>query len=585
MEGNISSAYSWGKNKDGELSVGSNRDFFNPQAVKGMKNKQIEWISSGGQHSACIDSEGNIYICGSYLHGKLGIEDLTTISVVTFTAIKSLQGKKVKQVACGDYHTLCVLDDGAVYTWGGTLYNKLGHRSNTGRGSSKPGLVTNLKGKNIIYVDCGDFHSLALASDGKVYSWGGGGVHYNKGQCGHGHTNDIDDPMLITALKNKDIVQISCGGYHSLALTNNNELYSFGSGEHGECGCGEFLDTSLPQQVLFPWINKAKDDQYGDIIQISGGGHHTLALTTTGLVYSFGFASHGQLGLHNTTNSCTPQLVTDLRSQSIKCITAGWNHSLVLSSKGDVWACGYGFFGQLGLGNDESQTSFKHVKTLGNKNIKKIFAGGNHSWVVIDTSSPIREDYDVPSPLSEDQDSSGLSPSRFDAGLSFQNSVQSSPHSEYSITIIYSNIKFCHRFINYTLKEASLEIGKARAEEYVHEMYVIENGIQCHRIQEDDSIIELKDDIEEIICPGGQCFFTCALVCDPSKNIPSLNWTNSGEYTEKIVTKLSFQLLTNNTETVLSEWARFFIAKVGKHCKNIPSFFELRPFGFYNELT
>ena len=113
---NEPTTFAWGKNKDGELSVGSNKDSYLPIPAKGVKNKNIVHVSSGGQHSACIDNQGRLYICGSYLHGKLGIEDLTTISLQAFTLVPSLKDYIVIQVACGDYHTLCLLEDGSVYT-------------------------------------------------------------------------------------------------------------------------------------------------------------------------------------------------------------------------------------------------------------------------------------------------------------------------------------------------------------------------------------------------------------------------------------------------------------------------------------
>jgi alpha-tubulin suppressor-like RCC1 family protein len=87
-------------------------------------------------------------------------------------------------VACGDYHTLCLLENGKaiklskgrIYTWGGTLHKKLG--KNTG---GKPGLIQSLEQKNIIYVGCGDFHSAALTDNGELYTWGGGGKFLNRG--------------------------------------------------------------------------------------------------------------------------------------------------------------------------------------------------------------------------------------------------------------------------------------------------------------------------------------------------------------------------------------------------------------------
>jgi len=91
--------------------------------------------------------------------------------------------------------------------------------------------------------------------------------------------------------------------------------------------------------------------------------------------------------------------VKDLLSKPLAAVAAGWNHSLVLSERGDLFACGYGNHGQLGLNDKESRTSFTHVADLGAKNVYKIFGGGNHSWVVIDDILPVRENYRPPSPV------------------------------------------------------------------------------------------------------------------------------------------------------------------------------------------
>jgi alpha-tubulin suppressor-like RCC1 family protein len=73
-------------------------------------------------------------------------------------------------------------------------------------------------------------------------------------------------------------------------------------------------------------------------------------------------------------------------------VAAGWNHSLALTDEGDLYSSGYGLNGQLGLGDKESKTQFTYVQSFANKNITSIFAGGNHSWVVIDDAVPINKD-------------------------------------------------------------------------------------------------------------------------------------------------------------------------------------------------
>jgi alpha-tubulin suppressor-like RCC1 family protein len=581
--------FAWGKNKDGELSMGTTKDILTPKSVKGTKDRLFHMITSGGQHSSAIDNTGKLYICGSYLHGKLGLEYLTSVAVLSFTQVTALKDKVVTQVACGDYHTLCLLEDGTVWTWGGTLHKKLGQRG--GRELNKPGMVSGLKGQNVIYVDCGDFHSVCLTSDGKIFSWGGGGSFFNRGQCGHGHNQDIENPSIIMALKDKFVTQISCGGYHTLALTETNEIYAWGSGLYGECGFGDFLNTSTPRLVLMPWVKKPGDDYFGLVSQISAGGHHSMVLTDRGYIFSFGFGSHGQLGLRSTVNQCEPQWVKDLRNKPIKMIATGWNHTLVLTYQGDIFACGYGSFGQLGLGDDESRTMFTHVSALGAKKVERIYAGGNHSWALLDPAMPIRPDYEPPSPIP----SECTTPTR--SGASSPNRTRSeSPFGisriermelpvqrpEYVLQVAYTDVKYCHRFVRFRLKKATIEDGKSKAEEFVHEMYMAETGVQYHRIQEDDEIIGISEENSEVVSGGDGFTFTCLLVCDPNRNsppVPSSEFT--GEPSQTIVLMKPSQLTSSPVQTALSEWIRVFLQKVGSFCQDSPKFFELRPFGYF----
>lgn len=62
-------------------------------------------------------------MCGSNLHDKLGLENITVGSKKTFKPVTLLANIKIRQVACGDYHTMCLTSDGIVYVWGGSLHN------------------------------------------------------------------------------------------------------------------------------------------------------------------------------------------------------------------------------------------------------------------------------------------------------------------------------------------------------------------------------------------------------------------------------------------------------------------------------
>eukprot|EP01017_Pseudomicrothorax_dubius_P028781 TRINITY_DN3446_c0_g2_i8.p1 TRINITY_DN3446_c0_g2~~TRINITY_DN3446_c0_g2_i8.p1 ORF type:complete len:445 (+),score=87.98 TRINITY_DN3446_c0_g2_i8:39-1373(+) len=396
---------SWGKNKEGELSHGGTKNANVPTYVRGLRNKEIKTLSAGGQHSAVVTVTGELFICGSALHGKLGIEDLMMTNITRFQPVPALKGMIVREVACGDYHTLCLLETGVVFAWGGTLHKK------TGQKGGKPGPIRGFENKKVVHIGCGDFFSAALTDKGELYTWGGGGYHFNKGQLGHGHLNDIETPEMVKFFKEKKVAKFSCGGYHMMALTVDNELYGWGSGMYGEGGFGEFADSTHPRKVKINFNAKAiaqfcerpdlREDQLQKIrfADFACGGHHSLILSTTGHVYSCGYASHGQLGLKNTTNHCEPQLIASLINKKVIQIAAGWNHSLVLTSTLDAYACGYGLFGQLGVGDEESKTTFTHVSSLAGKRVNRIFAGGNHSWVMLDYNNTDIENYVLPSPL------------------------------------------------------------------------------------------------------------------------------------------------------------------------------------------
>jgi len=105
-----------------------------------------------------------------------------------------------------------------------------------------PRVVELLSDAKIVQISCGDAHTVALSSDGKLFSWGGGGC----GQLGHPDTQlmpkDEDGcpyqpkPKLISALKNMQVKQIACGKAHTVAVLENGHLYSWGAGACGQLG-------------------------------------------------------------------------------------------------------------------------------------------------------------------------------------------------------------------------------------------------------------------------------------------------------------------------------------------------------------
>ena len=113
--------------------------------------------------------------------------------------------------------------------------------------------VKGLDGIGIVKISCGDYHAAAVDSNGDLYTWGGGKTNqFSKGQCGHGNTEFQQNPKRVEALAHKRVAKVSCGAFHTLVLTEDQQLYTFGSGVYGECGHGEFGDVHTPKKIEIP---------------------------------------------------------------------------------------------------------------------------------------------------------------------------------------------------------------------------------------------------------------------------------------------------------------------------------------------
>ena len=426
--------YGWGKNTYGEIGVGTKENVLIPSPIKTFQSQIITNISSGGKHSILITDEGKLYICGSNMFGLLG--NNASNEVVTnqkyqnkFKIMNYLEesGEFITQVACAEFHSLCLNQEGQIFAWGGNLHNKLGQ---TGALLGQPLKIPSLINKKIVSIACGDYHSCALTSNGELYTWGGGGS-YNRGQCGQGNLKDIDTPKKVDFFKNNRVVKVSCGGYHTIVLCENGNLYGFGKGEYGQCGYGDSQDTPTPKLVKFnskmvayyerESIKQENREEFNppltlknntknelndtsvkiDIKDIKCGGEHTIILSSFGRIYTFGHGYTGQLGLGNNKNYCTPIIVMSLAKKTVNQIAAGWSHSMILTSEGNLYVAGCGKYGELGLTKNDNlnRYNFTLVRTASKLNITNIYAGGHHSWIITDNIAPEKMDFEMPSPL------------------------------------------------------------------------------------------------------------------------------------------------------------------------------------------
>ncbi|NLH98444.1 MAG: cadherin-like domain-containing protein, partial [Chthonomonadales bacterium] len=298
--------------------------------------------------------------------GQLGHGDVASRTVPT--EVTALSGYTVVALAAGHSHTLAVTSDGKLWAWGLNSYGQLGLGDLAQR--RDPTQVTFFSGRTVTAVAAGTAHSLALTSDGKLWAWGRN--YY--GQLGVGDTTDRSTPVEVTALAGQTITGLAGGGGHSLALSADGKLWAWGANAWGQLGLGDNADRSGPIEVA------AFSGQ--TIRAIAAGSEHTLAATDDGTFWSWGRNDIGQLGLGDTTARNTPQAVAALSGRVVIGVAAGWYHSLAITSGGELWACGYNDYGQLGLGTTSDCLSPARVTALAGLRVTRVSAGYEHTLVM-----------------------------------------------------------------------------------------------------------------------------------------------------------------------------------------------------------
>jgi alpha-tubulin suppressor-like RCC1 family protein len=315
-----------------------------------LNGETITQIAAGVNHSLVLTDSGKLYSWGYNDSGQLGngtIDNSPVPTAVDMTGV--LNGATVTQIAAGEYHSLALTDDGKVHSWGAGAFGQLGNGQAYLNATTPVDVVSYgaLDGKAVIQIAAGYSHSLALTSDGGLYSWGAN----DSGQLGDGTKNFSKAPVAVDmtdVLNGATVTQIAAGGFNSLALTSDGELYSWGANDSGQLGngtSGTNIESNVPVAVD---MTSALDSK--TVIQIAAGYSHSLALTSDGGLYSWGDDSMGQLGSGTYTGYYDTPVAVNVDGKIVTQISSSENHSLALTSDGEVYSWGDDSMGQLGDG-------------------------------------------------------------------------------------------------------------------------------------------------------------------------------------------------------------------------------------------
>lgn len=314
--------------------------------------------AAGGAHSGII-KEGNLYTWGRNNLGQTGIGKTTSLKkddTHTLSPLKINTPAAFVALSFSQNHSASLTQNGELYTWGDDSDGQLGRgeegRDNCGKGKNNcrlsMGQVT--LPVNVVQVSMGYGHTLALAEDGTVWAWGD-----NKhGQIGQATEKEktYSQPMKLDTLS--DIIQVVAGANTSYALRADGSVWAWGSDQYGNLGqgnerSGDDEDTfqATPVQVKLP--------EGITITQLASGRDHVLALNENGEVYGWGLNFNSQVGYRgeswNTRDDAWSENVTTPRrlpwsdNHKANAVYANGNTSYLKLSDGTLRT--WGIYGEM----------------------------------------------------------------------------------------------------------------------------------------------------------------------------------------------------------------------------------------------
>ncbi|XP_036038711.1 probable E3 ubiquitin-protein ligase HERC6 isoform X2 [Onychomys torridus] len=300
-------------------------------------------------------------------------------------------GHELLRASSGERHSLLLFSNHRVYSCGDNSLGQLGQKRE--QSTERPELIQALDSLHIDLVSCGKEHSMAVCHKGRVFAWGAG----SEGQLGIGEFKGINlTPMKIKALAGIKIIQVSCGHYHSLALSEDGQVFSWGSNSQGQLGLGKnFPSQASPQKV--------KELEGIPLAHVAAGGNHSFALSLTRTSFGWGSNSVGQLALSGKKMEALqihkPHSIGALKKLGVIYISCGYEHTAVLTQDGQVFTFGDNNSGQPQHRPRSERRGPQLVEGIGG-HVSKIECGSYHTIAYVDPTGQVVSLGHGPSPTS-----------------------------------------------------------------------------------------------------------------------------------------------------------------------------------------
>ncbi|XP_054795726.1 PH, RCC1 and FYVE domains-containing protein 1 isoform X1 [Prosopis cineraria] len=291
----------------------------------------------------------------------------------------------VENIALGEKHAALVTKQGEVLSWGEGKGGRLGLKIDID--ITSPKIVDSLNGVHVKDVSCGQYHTCALTDSGEVYAWGNDG--WVADQFGKGEFKTQWIPQKLSGpLDGIIISHVTCGEWHTAIVSSCGRLFTYGDGTFGALGHGNSKSISQPKEVESLkglWVRF-----------VACGSWHTAAIVevmvdrfryNTGKLFTWGDGEKGMLGHADNGRKLLPTCVSQLLDYDFVQVSCGRMLTVALTNMGKVFTMGSAMHGQLGnpRAKDKSVTIVEGL--LKQEFVKEISSGSHHVAVLTSSRS------------------------------------------------------------------------------------------------------------------------------------------------------------------------------------------------------